>query len=52
MCLYLGVQVYYNSRLHEEHQRYVQQVCDSARDGDMVLLDCMAGAGPFAIPVA
>jgi len=44
----VGVQqVYWNSRLETEHKRLV----DSFKPGEVVL-DIMAGIGPFAVPAA
>ncbi|KAF8327587.1 Met-10+ like-protein-domain-containing protein [Cantharellus anzutake] len=40
-------QVYWNSRLHSEHERLV-----SSFDGSDVIADVFAGVGPFSIPAA
>lgn len=45
--LWVHVQVYWNSRLQEEHKRLV----DSFKPGE-VIVDMMAGLGPFAVPAA
>ena len=39
--------VYWNSRLHTEHDRLVQQFSP-----DDVIADVFAGVGPFALPAA
>ncbi|EDQ90062.1 uncharacterized protein MONBRDRAFT_1458, partial [Monosiga brevicollis MX1] len=39
--------VYWNSRLHTEHQRLVDLI-----QPDEVVCDMMAGVGPFALPIA
>ena len=41
------VQVYWNSRLEEEHKRLV-----SLFKPEEIVIDVMAGIGPFAIPAA
>lgn len=41
-------EVYWNSRLHTEHERLAAQF--SAHSG--VIVDVMAGVGPFAVPAA
>ena len=43
----LSAQVYWNSRLESEHKRLV----DGFRPGQVVV-DVMAGIGPFAVPAA
>lgn len=45
-CFFL-IQVYWNSRLHTEHERIVKLM----RPGQ-ALCDMMAGVGPFALPAA
>ncbi|MES1915518.1 MAG: hypothetical protein MHM6MM_007447, partial [Cercozoa sp. M6MM] len=40
--------VYWNSRLHEEHHRLVE----SFDDNTGLIVDLMAGVGPFAVPAA
>jgi tRNA (guanine37-N1)-methyltransferase len=42
--------VYWNSRLSGEHDRLVREIADER--GYQVVADCMAGVGPFAIPLA
>lgn len=39
--------VYWNSRLHSEHERIIESL-----KADEVVVDIMAGVGPFAVPAA
>ena len=39
--------VYWNSRLHSEHERIIASL-----EPDEVVVDVMAGVGPFAVPAA
>ncbi len=47
-CRVFGAQVYWNSRLEAEHTRLVDRYF---RRGEVVV-DIMAGIGPFAVPAA
>eukprot|EP00055_Hartaetosiga_balthica_P016463 m.104357 g.104357 ORF g.104357 m.104357 type:complete len:707 (-) comp9111_c2_seq4:84-2204(-) len=45
--------VYWNSRLHTEHKRIINVVADKKKSGlNAMLLDMMAGVGPFSLPLA
>jgi tRNA (guanine37-N1)-methyltransferase len=43
--------VYWNSRLSHEHERLVHEIVKT-HGNQAVVADCMAGVGPFAIPLA